>query len=499
MKNILCSWIGDNDLKSFQEDKLQLGPIFGLLSSGFVADVGQVLLLGTRQHRKVKEEFTEFLKKHFKKEFLLFIYDFEDPTDFHRIYEAVRKTTDSVESKSDEGIAWSFYISPGTSHMAAVWLLLGKTIYNARILQAFYDKENEEQRVGEVDIPFSIDAEYIPRKIVENRDTALLEKWSVIPEFVEIKQDSSVMKKLLNKAYQVAVHDVPVFIFGETGTGKELLAQAIFKASHRRQKPMEVFNCSAVNKELIHARLFGWSRGAWTGAQGEEEGLFVNNDSGTVFLDELGELDLATQASLLRVLQTGEVQRVGDGKTKKVDIRIIAATNRNIPDMVAKGTFREDLWHRLCVAYLEIPPLRERGNDIRLLAQAFIDDINLKFSQDDDHYVTKKLSVSAIQAFQSHSWPGNVRELFHVLQRACLWGSDEILENRHIKEYLVFGPNKESHAFTMPGNLESYLNKIRKEYCTEAYEKCHGNKSQAAEMLGYRNSQTFTNHMNKEA
>jgi len=131
MKQVLCSWIGDNDLKSFQNKKFQHGPMFGLLSSNFVDDVDQVLLLGTRQHRKVKEGFTEFLKEQFKKEFFLFSHDFEDPTDFHSIYEAVRKTIESVESTDDEGVAWSFYISPGTSHMAAVWLLLGKTIYNA--------------------------------------------------------------------------------------------------------------------------------------------------------------------------------------------------------------------------------------------------------------------------------------------------------------------------------------------------------------------------------
>jgi len=499
MRQILCSWIGDNDLKSLRTNEPHHGPIYGLLSSGYIDDVRHVCLLGTRQKRTEKEAFTDFLQGRFDKEFSLFIHDFEDPTDFHSIYKAVRATTSEIQTKEQTNVTWSFYISPGTSHMAAVWLLLGKTIYNAKILQAYFDRDTGEQRVSEVDIPFSIDAEYIPRQIIEKQDLALLEKWTIIPEFVEIKQDSSVMKRILSKAYQVAVHDVPVFIYGETGTGKELLAQAIYKASTRSQKPMEVFNCSAVNKDLIHARLFGWSKGAWTGAQGEDEGLFVKNDSGTVFLDELGELDLATQSSLLRVLETGEVQRVGDGKTKKVDVRIIAATNRNIPDMVNKGAFREDLWHRLCVAYLELPPLRERGNDIKLLAQVFIDDINNKFSRGDDRYVIKKLSSSAIRALQSHDWPGNVRELFHVLQRACLWETESILEGRHIEEYLVLGSRTQRVEFSIPGNLEEYLNRIRRKYCTEAYERCHGNKSQAAEMLGYNNSQTFTNHLNKEA
>jgi formate hydrogenlyase transcriptional activator len=220
---------------------------------------------------------------------------------------------------------------------------------------------------------------------------------------------------MLAQIARVARSDTTVLVTGETGTGKELVATAIHEASPRRGKPLVKLNCAAMSAGLVESELFGHVKGAFTGATDRHTGRFELADGGTLFLDEVSELPLETQVKLLRVLQEREFEPVGSTKTQKVDVRVIAATNRHLEDVVAKGTFRSDLYYRLNVFPIDVPPLRERQGDIALLARHFIDRLARKVGSS-----VRRLGADALQRLESHSWPGNVRELQNTIERALI-------------------------------------------------------------------------------
>jgi PAS domain S-box-containing protein len=233
--------------------------------------------------------------------------------------------------------------------------------------------------------------------------------------FDEILGQSAPLKRVLEDVEQVAVTDTTVLILGETGTGKELIARAIHGVSRRRERPLITINCAAIPAALMESEFFGHEKGAFTGATQRREGRFALADRGTIFLDEIGELSLDLQAKLLRVLQEGEFTPVGSSQMKKVDVRVIAATNRDIDKVVRDGGFREDLYYRLNVFPIQIPPLRERGDDIVLLASAF----TAKFAQRMGRSI-EPLSEECKERLKAYSWPGNVRELQNVIERAVI-------------------------------------------------------------------------------
>jgi transcriptional regulator with GAF, ATPase, and Fis domain len=229
------------------------------------------------------------------------------------------------------------------------------------------------------------------------------------------------MRALFELIGKVAPSDVSVLILGETGTGKELVARALHEQSKRAKKPFMAENCAAVPENLLESELFGHVRGAFTGAAGDRQGHFTAANGGTVFLDEIGDMPLAMQAKLLRVLQEGEVRPVGSNKTHKVDVRVVAATNKDLAAMCKQGTFREDLWFRLNVVSLQLPALRERTGDVAHLAHFFLGRCNAETGRQ------VGLSVAALQVLEAQRWPGNVRELENVLRRASVFAKDEIL------------------------------------------------------------------------
>ncbi|MGH7845478.1 MAG: sigma-54-dependent Fis family transcriptional regulator [Candidatus Binatia bacterium] len=233
--------------------------------------------------------------------------------------------------------------------------------------------------------------------------------------FDEILGQSAPLKRVLEDVEQVAVTDTTVLILGETGTGKELIARAIHGVSRRRERPLITINCAAIPAALMESEFFGHEKGAFTGATQSREGRFALADRGTIFLDEIGELSLDLQAKLLRVLQEGEFTPVGSSRMRKVDVRVIAATNRDIDKVVRDGGFREDLYYRLNVFPMQIPPLRKRGDDIVLLASAFA----AKFAQRMGRSI-EPLSEECKQRLKAYSWPGNVRELQNVIERAVI-------------------------------------------------------------------------------
>ena len=239
----------------------------------------------------------------------------------------------------------------------------------------------------------------------------------------EILGESKKIGKILEQIEQVAGTDMTVLVLGETGTGKELVARAVHDKSSRRDRPLVKVNCSTLPGGLIESELFGHERGAFTGASSRQAGRFELADRGTIFLDEVGELPLGLQTKLLRVLQEGEFERLGSGKTIKVDVRIIAATNRNLTEAMRQGRFRSDLYYRLNVYPIHIPPLRERKEDIGLLAMRFLTEINLRLGR-----WYRDLPPNVLEALRHYDWPGNIRELENVIERAALTSTGETLQ-----------------------------------------------------------------------
>ena len=247
----------------------------------------------------------------------------------------------------------------------------------------------------------------------------LRDELKAVHNFEEIIGSSKALCSLLRDVERVAVTGTSVLILGETGTGKELIARAIHNASNRRDKPLVKVNCAALPATLIESELFGHERGSFTGATAKRAGRFQLADGGTIFLDEVGELPLELQAKLLRVLQEGEFEPVGSSKTSKVDVRVIAATNRDLEKLVAGGQFREDLYYRLSVFPVTVPPLRERRQDIELLANAF-----LRRSLQKLGLTMEPLTKDAIARLNAYNWPGNVRELQNVIERSVIIAED---------------------------------------------------------------------------
>jgi len=247
----------------------------------------------------------------------------------------------------------------------------------------------------------------------------LREQIKELQNFDEIIGRSEAIARVLRDIEQVAETDATVLVLGETGTGKELFARALHKRSRRREQPLIKVNCATMPANLIESELFGHEQGAFTGATKKREGRFALADGGTIFLDEIGELPIDLQPKLLRVLQEGEFEPVGSSRTQKVDVRVIAATNRDLQQATREGKFREDLYYRLNVFPIELPPLRERGNDIALLAGKFTH----RFAQRMGRSITA-LSDDCLGRLRAYSWPGNVRELQNVIERAVITARD---------------------------------------------------------------------------
>jgi formate hydrogenlyase transcriptional activator len=243
-------------------------------------------------------------------------------------------------------------------------------------------------------------------------------------KFEEIIGNSAALKFVLTEVRRVAPTDSTVLVLGETGTGKERIAEAIHKASTRRDRPFIKLNCAAIPFDLLESELFGYEKGAFTGAFAQKIGRFEMADTGTLFLDEIGDIPLALQPKLLRVLQEKEFERLGSGKTHRIDVRLVAATHRDLTNMVARNQFRSDLYYRLNVFPIALPPLRERREDIALLVSHFVE----VFSQ----RMGKQISCipkETLDAFTSYSWPGNVRELQNLIERAVIISDNGVLAN----------------------------------------------------------------------
>ncbi len=281
------------------------------------------------------------------------------------------------------------------------------------------------------------------------------------------------IKQLMAKS---ADHKSTVLIRGESGVGKELVARGIHYGGIRREAPFVKVNCAALPETLIESELFGYEKGAFSGADKQKPGRFELADKGTIFLDEIGELAPSTQAKLLRVLQDESFERLGGQETIKVDVRVIAATNKDLKAEIQKGRFREDLYYRLSVIELEVPPLRDRSSDIPMLVKFFIE----KYAQETKK-VIKGIEESAMELLSNHSWPGNVRELENAIERAMVLSNSDILK---IEDFGFISRESKLNGKNSSYSIEGSLEAQEREAIQQALAKCEGNKSKAAELLG---------------
>ncbi|TDM00443.1 MAG: response regulator [Flavobacteriaceae bacterium] len=301
---------------------------------------------------------------------------------------------------------------------------------------------------GHGDIDLAVSAikmgafDYIPKPPDLNRlllsVNNALSRENLIQENKELKNENKTLKKILKKEHQmigvskpivhiknmiekVAKTEARVLVTGQNGSGKELVAHSIHQLSDRNGEPLVEVNCAAIPSELIESELFGHTKGSFTGAHKDKKGKFEQANGGTLFLDEIGDMSLSAQAKVLRALQEGKISRVGDDKEIAIDVRVIAATNKNLKEEISQGNFREDLYHRLAVILLEVPPLRERKEDIPLLIEYFCDKISVE-----QNMLRKKFHPDAIVELQNHPFTGNIRELRNIVERLMILGGEEI-------------------------------------------------------------------------
>ncbi|RUM51055.1 MAG: sigma-54-dependent Fis family transcriptional regulator [Hydrogenothermus sp.] len=299
---------------------------------------------------------------------------------------------------------------------------------------------------------------------------------------------SKAIQKAKETIKKVAPYDINVLIIGESGTGKEIFAKTIHKLSHRKDKPFVAVNCAAIPDDLLESELFGYKKGAFTGADRDKKGLIEEANGGTLFLDEIGELPLSLQAKLLRFLEERKIRPLGSTKEIEVDVRIISATNRDLKKEMEKGNFREDLYYRLSTITIYIPPLRERKEDIPYLVKSLLKDLTKKYNKP-----IRKIDPDFIMYLKSLELKGNIRELRNILEKAVILAEDDILKLTELDEHFSINSifidniNQEFHVKTFPEdgvNLKILIDNIEKAIIKYAYEKNDKIKSKAAEFLG---------------
>ena len=439
-------------------------------------------------------------------------------------------------------------LTSGTPAMAASWVLLGKNKrYNTRFLQTFKDSENPEDKKyllashvieEKIDISFRTERRYFPS--IHGMMHIVEEGSQKVDEFQIIKGESESLRLAKGLAQRAASYDAPILLCGETGTGKELFAQAIHDASPRKKERFEALNCAAFPKELLESELFGFVKGAFTGAGNDKPGAFQRANNGTLFLDEIGECSLDMQAKLLRVLQPNKNSEGGQSKKDskggqskndsnsltnltfrpigaqedvRANVRIIAATNRDLRQMIRDKQFREDLFYRLAVIPITLLPLREREGDIEILANDILKNFNDLYKQN-NKYQPKKLSPEALDFIKSQDWPGNVRQLYNVIWYAVVMVDGTEIKRETIEAAILHGPyalvsandrekeeakksqdephkpilNVDDVPLGNGFNIIEFVKNIKRKLTIKALKETDRNKTKAAQLLGYKNS-----------
>lgn len=482
MMDVLLTFTGFHDpfFSGLIDQTEQPGPILSLLTT---RAFDHIFLFDTPSTRKITRETKEaILKRHPNIEVVIREVNLSDPTNYQEILQGLRN---HILSIIEGMLSTRFYVAvaSGTPQMHACWfLLIASGEIPAKILhvrpQRFVTSENP--LVSEIDLS---SPEYPSVRFQDGPVT--FEESSRDTESVRIQLgivgDHPAMKEALETGEMLASSEAPILILGETGTGKELFARYVHELSGRSQALFITVNCGALPEDLVESLLFGHTKGAFTGAIHDQIGKFDAADKGTLFLDELGDLPLQAQAKLLRVLQDGMIEPLGKANGHKVDVRIVAATNRDLRKFVRQGKFREDLYYRLNVGEIELPPLRERRSDIPKLALHILDRLNATLRR------PKRLSTDALSRLQSHSWEGNVRDLENVIERSIRLCRQDVVDadDLLITEPVTYADPLNTLPDPFEGfSMDEFLGSARKQLILRALEASKGNQSQAARKLG---------------
>lgn len=517
-RRILVSWIGHTDLKAMAATlpsakrkaisevvKAEIdeipgpGPVKALLDKEKFKQIHLLSNYGC----EVTKQFTTWLKRRS----VAHNVDLKNPSDHGQILDAVRPVLESIELQADDELC--FHLSPGTPAMAAIWILIGKSQHPATLFQTHYEK------VWQTEIPFDITTDVLPL-LLREPDRLWQHLATKTPQeirgFEGIVGKSEAIRMAVGRAQRAAIHDVPVLILGESGTGKEMFAEAIHYASPRRSKKPVLINCAAISSTLLESELFGHVKGSFTGADKNRKGAFELANGSTLFLDEVGECDLDMQAKLLRALQPPPQEGpcccvfrpVGASEDVKADVRIVAATNKDLTKAVEKGEFREDLLYRLSIITVKLPPLREREDDLIVLAESLLLDINQRLKQRrETGYQDKSLSDDTKRFMQRYHWPGNVRELSNALLQAAVMAEGTVLHPHDIAAAIADLPGKKNDDDVLNCPLgdgfaiEAKLEEIHAHFIRRAMIEAGGKVTKAAKLLGMKHYQTLSAQLDR--
>jgi DNA-binding NtrC family response regulator len=323
----------------------------------------------------------------------------------------------------------------------------------------------------------------LDRTRLERENRMLLDQVQREYGFENLIGSGPAMRRVFETIQKVAETDLTVLVRGESGTGKELVAQALHNRSSRKGRPFVAVNCAAINRELVESELFGHEKGAFTGADARRQGRFEAADGGTIFLDEIGDMPTETQAKVLRVLQERSFERVGGTKPIQVDVRVVAATHRDLEKEVMGGGFREDLYYRLKVVELELPPLRQRSQDVAALAQRFLEQVNERLGRE-----KQRLSEAALAGLVRHGWPGNVRELRNVIEQAAVLGGGDVIEEDDLHLHGTPTPRQEESGelgdLSFSEAKRQTVDRFERGFLLRALRAHDGNISRTAESIG---------------
>jgi transcriptional regulator with PAS, ATPase and Fis domain len=479
---ILLSFTGSHDpfSSSAQGGDALSGPILSTLAERAFEEV---YLFSTPRMASISESTKrEIVSRYPRTKTHILKIPLKDPTNYLGILRQLRSNFRQIHQKHPDA-TYSIAVSSGTPQMHACWLMLvasGEIV--ATILQTTPPEFLPEgvSCLKEIDVS-SADFPKVSIRATEKEDVDSSTELSLAcKEIGIIGSDPAFVQSLHETAAYAAYDEIHVLLLGETGTGKECFTQLIHQLGSRANRQLITVNCSSIPSELVESQLFGHKKGAFTGASIDQEGKFKAADGGVLFLDELGELSLSAQAKLLRALEYGEIEPVGAQKPQKINVRVIAATNRDLRSMVANGTFREDLYQRFG-ATVSIPPLRQRKTDIPSLALHLLEEWNRR------HQKQRRLAPNALAALSRYLWPGNIRELRRVILQSAMLSQKAVLSEKDLRFEAPVSSDP-SAAVPEPGagfEINVYLDSLKNKIVHRALEKSGGVQARAARFLGW--------------
>jgi len=496
----LISWIGNSDLeaagirpRSNKESEQDPGPIWRAVREGRYR---QIFLISDWRERDWPGRYAEWLSHNATMEGLdvqvvthsadLVRGSEKRATDYGVIYDALTDALEKLQRQWPD-CSRTYLVSAGTGSMHAVWLLVSRmTAYRGDLIETGYRDGN---RV--ISLPFDIYVAHRPPP----GDDALAKEYEqaradgLPADYRHFARHSGLTARQIEYIHRFARTDFNILLLGETGTGKSFIAREIANISAPEQVVLDI-NCAALPLDLLEAELFGWEKGAFTGATNSRPGLLEQARGGTVFLDEIGELNPLHQAKLLTVIEQKSVRHIGGSESITIDCRFIFGTNRDLASEVSAGRFREDLYYRIARITFTLPPLREHAQDIAVLAGRFLDELNQRYQKQAALGFPKHFTDEALDALKIHRWPGNIRELESTVGRAAIYALGNGIGAQHIREAIVTPPRKEQDisrlALPLPKgqSLTEIIRSIEKDYYRRAMDTSGNNQAEAARLLG---------------